>query len=804
MKRFLSIETCCQSLSPSLMTYLPHAWHFLNLTGLINFGCNLPYLKESLASSSSTSPSVPDEGLGAKTVIIIGAGLSGAAAASQLNRWGYNVVVLEGRDRPGGRVFTARLDSRNHPEHSAVADVGGAVVSGIEGNPLAVLCHQLDVKMQTISGKAPLTVEGLAKGKTVKDIDMKVDYLHNRLQDEMVAHSKKLGPVSGIISVGSAFDALWRDGEDWEKRYNEYKSKRAKDNEESSDQESSEGEEEAKGEEITKPSERLKIARQLQHWKCAHDEFAAAATLRSISTTGWNIDDKFEFLGDHVFLPGGNIRLVQGLLEDVPVLYRAEVKKIEHSLDGVLVTTGDRTFKADACIVTVPLGVLKKGCISFYPSLPTEKQLSIRKLGFGVLNKLCLLFPRAFWNDKDDQFVFAVDDPTGAARGQFYYFFQYAGLSGGAVLAALVAGDAAIKFESDPKEESLARVMAVLRQIWEPKIGKGKVPDPIQAACSRWASDPFSYGSYSSAALGSGAADFEELAKPVNKLFFAGEATTSKWPATMHGAFLTGMREASRVARALGGNSLLLDLKVASIPLDGGLLEETSEMEDQDDTSSDSMLTSDDEDTEVEDKGDGELLLKLARDLKDLVENQKEADLMFGSFSVYFPPTTVLSSPPAEAPPSDAAGPSHVTRSTVSNSSDGTLPVAAGNEDEVLCLVRVDFGDLVASAEEHGGGEESSIPVFLAISRSDVYSLQDLKSDKERLQVMKNPHGLGIRLDKRTGSLSEAAMMRARAVLRKGRTVKTTRPALLRVLLDLIQSSPDQSPSAPEREGDVP
>lgn len=122
------------------------------------------------------------------------------------------------------------------------------------------------------------------------------------------------------------------------------------------------------------------------------------------------------------------------------------------------------------------------------------------------------MFPEAFWNLEDDQFVYAVEEP--AARGQFYYFFQYAGISGGAVLTALVAGDAAIKFETDSKEESLARVMTVLRQIWEPKLaklGKGKVPDPIQAACTRWANDPFSCGSYSSAALGSGAADFEEV-----------------------------------------------------------------------------------------------------------------------------------------------------------------------------------------------------------------------------------------------------------------------------------------------------
>lgn len=400
MRRFLSVEAAAESVSrPSLRACLPHAWHFLNITGLINFGCNLPSLKESLAPSTGTSPSPEDEAIPTKTVIIIGAGLSGAAAASQLTRWGYNVVILEGRNRPGGRVHTARLESKSHPGVAAVADLGGAVIQGVDGNPMAVISHQLGIPMSAVGSECRIDVEGLAKGKRCGDIDRKIMYLHDRLLDECVEHAKNLGPVSSIISVGSAYEALWRDGEDWESRYDEYKLKRQEEDEEEEDKEEKE-----EGETITDPRERLKIAKQLINWKIAHDEFAAAATMRSVSLTGWNIDDKYEITGHHAFLPGGNIRLVQGLLKDVPVLYGTEVKKVEQSKECVLVTTaGGQTFKADSCLVTVPLGVLKKGLITFQPPLPQEKQVSIKKLGFGLLNKLCLLFPHAFWNDKDDQ-----------------------------------------------------------------------------------------------------------------------------------------------------------------------------------------------------------------------------------------------------------------------------------------------------------------------------------------------------------------------------------------------------------------
>ena len=74
------------------------------------------------------------------------------------------------------------------------------------------------------------------------------------------------------------------------------------------------------------------------------------------------------------------------------------------------------------------------------------------------------------------------------------------------------------------------------------------MPDPIQSICTRWGSDPFSYGSYSHVSVQSSGKDYDILAENVgNRLFFAGEATSRQYPATMHGAFMSGLREASRI-----------------------------------------------------------------------------------------------------------------------------------------------------------------------------------------------------------------------------------------------------------------
>lgn len=79
---------------------MPYAWDFLNLHGFINFGAGLT--SHPLPGHDGRDP--------ARTVVVIGAGLAGCAAASQLQRWGYRVIVLEGRNRPGGRVHTLRME----------------------------------------------------------------------------------------------------------------------------------------------------------------------------------------------------------------------------------------------------------------------------------------------------------------------------------------------------------------------------------------------------------------------------------------------------------------------------------------------------------------------------------------------------------------------------------------------------------------------------------------------------------------------------------------------------------------------
>ncbi|KAJ8967437.1 hypothetical protein NQ314_002885 [Rhamnusium bicolor] len=105
-------------------------------------------------------------------VIVIGAGIAGLAAAQQLQQFGLEVIVLEARDRVGGRIATFR-------KGNYVADLGAMVVTGLGGNPVTTLSKQIDMELHRIRQKCPLYQ---STGVTVdKDKDEMVEREFNRL-----------------------------------------------------------------------------------------------------------------------------------------------------------------------------------------------------------------------------------------------------------------------------------------------------------------------------------------------------------------------------------------------------------------------------------------------------------------------------------------------------------------------------------------------------------------------------------------------------------------------------------------------
>nr|CAD1844742.1 unnamed protein product [Ananas comosus var. bracteatus] len=505
VNNWVTKESFTSVIPPHCETLLNSAYNYLVSHGFVNFGV-APSIKEKIPAE----PSKPN-------VVVIGAGLAGLAAARQLMLFGFKVVVLEGRKRCGGRVYTKRMEGANK---SAAADLGGSVLTGTHGNPLGIIGKQLGLSLYKVRDKCPLY---RPDGNPVDpDMDGKVENAFNKLLDKASRLRQCMGEVAMDVSLGAALETFRH----------------------------------VYGDAVTDDEVNL------FNWHLANLEYANAGLLSKLSLAFWDQDDPFDMGGDHCFLPGGNGRLVQALSEGVSIIYEKTVHTIRYGVDGVQVIAGGQVYEGDMALCTVPLGVLKNGSIKFVPELPQRKLDGIKRLGFGLLNKVAMLFPYVFWSTDLDTFGHLSDDPS--KRGEFFLFYSYATVAGGPLLIALVAGEAAHKFESMPPTDAVTLVLQILRGIYEPQ--GIEVPDPLQSVCTRWGTDSFSLGSYSHVAVGASGDDYDILAESVGdgRLFFAGEATTRRYPATMHGAFISGLREAANIAHH--ANARALQIKVERSP----------------------------------------------------------------------------------------------------------------------------------------------------------------------------------------------------------------------------------------------
>jgi monoamine oxidase len=252
----------------------------------------------------------------------------------------------------------------------------------------------------------------------------------------------------------------------------------------------------------------------------------------------WYWDDAGEYPGADVILPAGLSGLVERLAERLDIRRSHIVSSIEYDQDGVRVLTDKAVFSAEYAVISLPLGVLKNGSVTFSPGLPQRKLASIQKLTMGVLNKLFLRFPKCFWPTDSDWIEYMDQQPS-----QWAVWFNYFKYTNTPILMGFSVGAEGRSLENLMDQEIVASGMNVLRRMFGATI-----PAPVAWRTTRWASDPFSFGSYSHTPPGASGLDYDALAQPVQgRLFFAGEATHRTHYGSVHGAFLSGVRAAKQI-----------------------------------------------------------------------------------------------------------------------------------------------------------------------------------------------------------------------------------------------------------------
>ncbi len=270
----------------------------------------------------------------------------------------------------------------------------------------------------------------------------------------------------------------------------------------------------------------------------------AAADARALSLRDWHTN----------LLEDGNMEVAGGLGAFVarrlgppagPVQLGTPATAVVWDGGDVAVETPRGTIRAAACIVTVSTGVLAAGGIAFTPGLPDAVQAAIAGLPMGVLNKVVL---RASGADRlglpdscgIDPFVAAIDDPAMTFIAWPHGADHMIGFVGGSVAAALERTGA----------EAFAR--AQLRNLFGAGAEAAFQPG---AVVTRWASDPFTRGSYAYARPGQAGAR-AVLAQPLagGRLVFAGEATrTDGLAGTVGGAYLSGVEAVRTVTACVAG-----------------------------------------------------------------------------------------------------------------------------------------------------------------------------------------------------------------------------------------------------------
>lgn len=418
-------------------------------------------------------------------IIVIGAGVAGLAAARTLHDAGHSVTVLEGRDRIGGRVWTSRM----WPD--APMDMGASWIHGIEGNPITDLANKIEAERLETDYDNGLLYD--IDGQKLPAVKWNRYEAFEALIDEAL---EKAAELDSDISIEAAVEQLI-------------------DVEALSDQ------------------EKLYLNVVLnsayeQEWSGSISQMSA----QRVNEDGDNFD------GEDVIFPDGYDVITTYLANGLAIELEQKVLQIAHDASGVTVTTQNGEFQADRAIVTLPLGVLKSGDVVFSPPLPAEKQTVIEQMGFGVLNKVYLRFAEPFWGKRPEWYSYLSEK-----RGNWSEWFNMHHYIDQPILLAFNAADFGTELEGWSDEKIVAEAMIILR-----KMFGNEIPEPESFQITRWIADPFAYGSYSFPALGSPANAREVLARPVNnRLFFAGEATNSDYPATVHGAYLSGIREANRI-----------------------------------------------------------------------------------------------------------------------------------------------------------------------------------------------------------------------------------------------------------------
>jgi monoamine oxidase len=434
-----------------------------------------------------------------KTCVVIGAGFAGLAAAYKLKNAGWNVIVLEARDRIGGRVLSHKFGPALPDGQASAAPLVcelGAEWVGESHERLKAVCRDFNIPLQ----KHQFDDYLLRDGKVSRPGEWGFSPQARTAFDKLIKQYDKFTPLQKtrldkydwwtyLEKIGFGEDDL-----------------RLRDLMDSTD-----------------------FGESIRHVSA----FAALAEYAESSPKN-EMDYK---------MTGGNSRLAEEFAKRIGwenIKLNRSVRHISQRASGVSVSvvfpqpppsekvppvSGAELYPADAVICTVPINSLLK--IKFDPPLPAAQTQAAEELTYARICKNSVLYDERFW--KDDNFSMVSDTTS------HYYFHSTQNQPGRqGILTSYAIGEKADVLAS---QSDIRRMGITARDLVDfapnaPRLTRG-------IASYAWQRDPYTDGAYALYKPGQWFGIRPVLARPHGKVLFAGEHLAD-WQGFMEGAVETG------------------------------------------------------------------------------------------------------------------------------------------------------------------------------------------------------------------------------------------------------------------------
>ena len=461
----------------------------------------------STPSSSVPEPGFPAEvaavaaladAAGTVDVVVIGAGFAGLVAARELGAAGLDVLVLEARDRIGGRTWT---DHRFGLE----LEMGANWVHWVQPHVWAEITrYQREIERSPVADEAYWRgAGGAARSGTLAEFMALIDEGQQALIDDVrVAMPRGVEPTVGMIqqldhlSIQDRYDSLGQDG--------------------------------VLGPEARAANDSVWVG----HVNAPLDQVGLSSALRWVAATGGHWQLMHEASSTYRVVGG-----MRGFTDRIAADVRGEIRlgstvvSVAQGREGVVIETADGSrLRARRVISTLPVNA--SGGIRFDPPLPAAWQRqaaeTVASQGTKVWLKARGHLPRFF--------AYATQhDPLSVLKAEFY------GEDAGGEFTVLVA------FGPDHTRIDLDDLAAVQTAVdaFRPGI------EIIDATAHDWMKDPLSRNTWMTHRPGQLTRDLAELQQPQGALHFATTDNADLWGGFIDGAIESGLREAWRVIEAL-------------------------------------------------------------------------------------------------------------------------------------------------------------------------------------------------------------------------------------------------------------